>query len=157
MKFEYFGYGANKDIDMIKAITGTYLFGKCAYIEGYKLGVQKLDNIPEIPQNQLNKFWSDKGFESYVVIKSDNEKDRVYGTLWTMSENDRECVREWELIPLGWYTEVPVTAILENGIEVQAVTEIIIGQSVDRLVEGKNYPAYLINKNIILKHAEDVR
>jgi hypothetical protein len=128
-----------------------------AYIECYKLGIQKLENIAKKPQNQLRTFWEKYDFESYVVIKSDNKEDKVYGTLWTMTKKDINYVKTWELIHMGWYNEVCVTAILKTKKKEKAVTEIIIDQPIDRIVDGKNYPTFLMNKKIILKHAKDVR
>lgn len=153
MTMFYLGYGANSDQDMINAITGRVLSGQKAHITGFELCVQKLENVPEIPRKILKRAWGDS-FESYVIKEG---LGRVYGTLWEMTTIDRDHISKWELIPEGWYTPVNVEAILEDGSKVRSATEMIVDQTVNRVVDGKNYKTYLMDKRKMIASARVCR
>lgn len=153
MKLYYFGYGANKDFEMMKAINGRSLKGRPAYIEGFELCVQQLNNIPKLPQKILRKAWGDY-FESYVIREG---RGRVHGTLWEINPKDRKHISEWELIPDGWYIDIKVTAILDNGKNVQAVTDAVKNQPIARIVNGAQYKIYLMEAEQMWEHAKQSR
>lgn len=152
MKVLYFSYGANADDRMIKAIIGRLPEGQPAYIKGYELCVQKLKDIPKKPKEILRQEW-DESFESYVVRRG---KGKVYGTLWVITSEEREMIRRWELIPEGWYHDTNFVAFLEDGSKLRAVGEIIDNQPIDRVIEIKNYPKFLMKKDLICRIANKV-
>ncbi len=152
-KVLYFGYGANSQQEMMEAITGnSNLIGYPATLEGYKLCVQRLDQVPNTiapdspapisPRELLKKSWPDT-FESYV-IKPGSEDDSVAGTVWELTLLERKLIRDWELIDYGWYKDKKVIVRTEDGREIEAETEDLReGQEVDREVSGRNYEPLL--------------
>ena len=137
----------------MKAITGRSPKGQPAHLEGFELYVQKLGNIPELPQNILRKAWG-RSFKSYVIRKGEG---RVCGTLWEITPEERKHIINWELIPEGWYKDANVIAILEDGKRIHAVTEIIENQPIGRFVDGSHYDAYLMAPEQMWKLAESCR
>lgn len=126
----------------MEAITGNKdLVGHPAILKGYKLCVQRLDQVPEVPQKILRESWPDN-FESYT-IKPGGKSDKVHGMVWELTPLERELVRDWELIDYGWYKDMEGMAVVE-GQEIQVVTEgLRNGQEVDREVKGKEYEPFL--------------
>jgi len=150
MALHYFGYGANRDPGQMEAITGRSLKGQPAYVKGFELVVQKLGDIPELPQKILRKAWG-KHFESYAIRKGEGQ---VHGMLWEITPEDRGHISNWELIPEGWYKGGLVTAILEDETEVPAVTDIIERQQhIDKVVDGSQYETFLMEKERMREHA----
>src|SRR3989344_2047062 len=151
-KVFYFGYGVNKEPKMMRWITGNpNLKGKPAVLRGYKLCVQRLDQVPDTvfptapvpvsPRTILKDNWGES-FTSYT-IKEDPE-DEVHGTLWELTLQDRELVRDWELIDFGWYKDLKVKIETEDSQEIEVQTEGIgDGQGYDREVNGTNYETWL--------------
>lgn len=142
-KVLYFGYGANREPAMMEAITGNAnLVGKPAVLRGYELCVQRLDQVPDIPRRILDASWSPK-FTSYT-IRTGAPDDEVYGTLWELTPLERELVRNWELIDLGWYRDMQVKITTEDGQEIEARTEgLREGLEIDREVDGREYKSFL--------------
>src|SRR4030042_6376236 len=130
-KVSYFGYGANRDLKMMEWITGnSNLKGKSAVLKGYALCVQRLDQIPNTIASTAPAPYSAREivaanwqstFSSYT-IKEDPESE-VHGTVWELSPQDRELVRDWELVDFGWYIDLTVKVITEAGQEVKVQTE----------------------------------
>lgn len=151
-KVLYFGYGANRDQKMMEWITGTKeLKGTPAVLKGYKLVVQRLDQIPDevLPtapapysaRHNVAANWAES-FTSYT-IKEDSESE-VHGTLWELSQQDRDLVRDWELIDFGWYKDLNVKVKTEDGKELEVQTEGIgDGQEYGREVDGTDYETWL--------------
>lgn len=153
MKVYYFGFGANRDPRMIEAIIGKLITGRPAYVDGFELCVQGLKDIPEKPREILRKAWGNS-FESYVLRKGNA---RIYGTLFEMSREDREHISNWELVPEGWAKDTKVIAILEDVTKIKAMTESIENQTVNRIVDGKQYETYLMKPEQIWQIAKRVR
>lgn len=158
----YFGYGANMDKGMIKAITGQKnLNGIPAILYGYKLGVQKIDQIPSVPQKSLRGNWGDN-FRSYVIFQDNDSK--VKGVVWKLTETSRRLVRIWEHVDhevgkeQSWYTQIslPVIETVDgnkiHGAETEIITE---DQEVDEsvIVNGLDYPPYLMKPDNMFKIA----
>ena len=151
-KVLYFAYGANRDIKMMQAITGSSeLKGKPATLKGYSLYVQRLDQVPDTvsenspapisPRDLLKESWPDT-FTSYI-IKEDPEGE-VDGVVWKLTPLQRELVRDWELVDFGWYGDINTEVTLEDGQNVKVQTEgLRPGQNVDRKVDGKDYETWL--------------
>src|SRR3990170_7671433 len=101
----YFGYGANSRREMMEAITGNpHLVGHPAALKGFRLCVQRLDQVPEAARKILRDHWPES-FESYI-IKPGSESDEVAGTVWDLTPLERELVRDWELVDVGWYQDM---------------------------------------------------
>ena len=167
-KILYFGYGANRDPKMMEWITGNKtLVGRPGVLKGYTLCVQKLSQVPDsvfptapapfsARANIIAGGWT-QTFTSYNI--KEDPKGEVYGTIWELSPQDRELVRDWELIDFGWYKDIKdITAETEDGQRVKIETEgLREGQEVDREVNGKYYPPFLNNLEDFLRVAEQSR
>lgn len=142
-KIIYFGYGANRSLEMMQAITGnTDLVGYPAVLKGFKLCIQRLDQTPIKVQKILRQSWLDN-FESYIIAPGE-EKDEVLGTIWELTSLERELVRNWELIDMGWYKDMVIKVTTQDGRKIDAQTEgLRDGQVVDRKVSGKKYKTFL--------------
>lgn len=151
-KVSYFGYGANRDQKMMEWITGNpKLKGRPGVLTGYKLCVQRLDQIPDTvtetapvpisPRKVLKDNWPET-FTSYII--KEVRESEVSGTIWELTPQERELVRNWELIDFGWYRDIKTKAVTEDGAEVEVETEgLRPKQEVDREVNGKNYKTWL--------------
>ena len=103
-KILYFGYGANSQREMMEAITGNRnLKGQPAILKGYTLCIQKLSQAPDSVKKILRESWGDN-FETYIIKPDKNGE--VAGTIWELSPQDREVVRDWEMIDFGWYKDM---------------------------------------------------
>lgn len=118
-KVAYFGYGANRDPRMMGWIlkrNPDTLAGYDAALEGYGLAIQRLDQVPDkvvqdapaprSARDLLKESW-DEDFMSYVIFPS--PEGRVSGVMWKLTPEERERVRDWELIDFGWYEDVEVS------------------------------------------------
>lgn len=152
-KVLYFGYGANRDPRMISAITGrpiAELTGRSAILEGYNLAVQRLDQVPDraldsapapLSPRQMLADWGED-FRSYVIHPEEN--GRVSGTVWELSTEERELVRDWELVDFGWYKDCEGQALTKDGQEISIVSEMLgDGQQIDHEVNGLQYETWL--------------
>lgn len=152
-KVLYFGYGANRDPRMIAAITGrpaAELTGSPAVLEGYSLAVQRLEQVPDTvvqsapvplsPRGMLKDWGED--FTTYVIHPSKDGK--VSGTIWELTTEERELIRDWELVDFGWYKDCEGRAKTEDGKEVPVITEMLgAGQQIDHEVDGLHYETWL--------------
>lgn len=166
-KVLYFGYGANSQREMTEAITGNkHLVGHTGVLKGFKLCVQRMDQIPNSvfptspvpvsPRQILKESWKDD-FETYI-IKPGEETDEVAGTVWELTPLERELVRDWELVDFGWYKDMKGKAVTRDGTEVNVQTEgFREGQEVDREVDGKNYKPFLNRLEDFERVAEKAR
>ena len=150
----YFGYGANRHPRMIAAITGrlaSELVGRPGILEGFSLAIQNIDQVPDAvledapapisPQALLRESWDDS-FRSYVIRQS--KDGRVSGTIWELTQDDRERVRDWELIDFGWYKDAEGDATMEDGQQIPVVTERLGDNQVfTQDVDGSDYETWL--------------
>lgn len=150
----YFAFGANIDPAMMAAITGrTDLVGYPARLYGYRLGIQRLDQIPLNPRRILEQARG-KNFRSYVLIPDANSS--VFGMVWAMDREARRLVENWELVDsevgpeLAWHTRIPLDSIstIDRKVIYGLETEVIgDGQVVDetQVVDGQSYEPYLMD------------
>lgn len=165
-KILYFGYGANRDPKMMEWITGNKnLVGTQGVLKGYRLCVQRLDQVPDSvfstapvnvsPKEILEESWKED-FETYIIKPDANSE--VAGTIWELSSQDRELVREWELIDFGWYKDMKGKAVTKDGKEMDVQTEgLREGQGIDKEVHGKDYPPFLNKLEDFQRVAEKAR
>ncbi len=151
----YFGFGANRDAAMIKAITGRSALHLPASLDGWHLCVQQLNDIPKKVQRLLRRAWGDS-FVSYGIVKQ--PAVRVTGTLWLLTDAQHRAIHSWEFIG-SWSHNVQVKAginLFGLNFLVDAETEHLARQKVT-LVDGQHYQTYLVPKSHILHIAEGVR
>ena len=166
-KILHFGYGANSQREMMEAITvNKNLVGQPGILKGFKLCVQRRDQIPDIifpgspvrisPKQIIEENWG-KEFETYM-IKPGQEADEVAGTVWELTPLERELVRDWELVDFGWYKDMKGKAETVDGQIFDVQTEgFREGQEVDREVDGKNYKPFLNSLEDFQRVAEKSR
>jgi len=153
----YFAYGANRSLEMMGAITGNKnLVVSPTVLKGYELCIQKLNQIPDAPRKLLQDIWPEN-FSSYVIRPSSNKDNQVAGVLWELTPLERELVRDWELIEMGWYKDEKVK-VTKDGKEIEVETEVLgDGQRVDRVVDGTDYPTFLNELGNFQKIANNAR
>jgi hypothetical protein len=151
-KIFYFGYGPNRRKEIIGAITANdNLVGYRAYLRGHILCTQKLHHIsdcvfpssplPLSPRKILQSAWKDN-FKSYTIIKG-KKSDEIDGTIWELTPQEFDLVREWELTDFGWSKEIKAKAITKEGQVIDVVTEGVRGrQKIDRVFNGKKYKSF---------------
>ena len=158
----FFGYGADREVDMIRAITGRKpkVVG-AAILKGYELYVQPLECITNSKKNDLRprellrRTWGNE-FTSYVIVPNSNES--VCGTLFRISLHDRHLIDNWELVSLGWYDKLFTEVERDNGKKYRCETQVLApGQQPGRRVDGIDYRPWLVPKERLMEIASNVR
>jgi hypothetical protein len=128
------------------------LVAKPGVLEGFGLYVQRFDQVsdeilatapvPVSPRTVVQENWG-SSFLSYGIKPQVGAK--VAGTIWELSLEDRERVRDWELIDFGWYQDTTGIAVPNGSQErMQVVTEQLgDGQEVVGAVDGLHYETWL--------------
>jgi hypothetical protein len=163
----YFGFGTNKDLAMMEHMIGrNKIEGTSGVLIGYEVCIQRTDQFrteippttpyPVSPRDLILKSWGPK-FEMYV--SRPNPIGLAYGTIWTITPEELELVREWELVDYGAQEDAWGIAIDEDENKHEVVTQSFMRPpiDIDRVVEGKNYPAYIWPKEVMLKRADELR
>lgn len=149
---KYFGYGANRDPRMIAAILGKtadQLTGDKAVLKDFGLAIQKLDQIPATapegsdlmisPRDVIEEKWG-TNFKTYTIFPKTGSY--VLGTIWELTAEERERVRDWELVG-DWYKDDSGIAQTNYG-NLPVVTESIgDGQAYESEVNGLEYETWL--------------
>ena len=160
----YFAYGANRTLEMMEWITGKSGFrGERAILEGWIMGIQKLNQVPKVIvptsvgprplREHLLTEWGDQ-FKTYVITQGNG---KVAGTLWKITAEERELVRNWERVGF-WYKEVRVKALTDNKQEVGAITEALgDNQSFAEKINGLTYNSFLFPKAVFKVRAKYAR
>lgn len=142
----FFAYGPTRDIRVLRALTGNQtLVGRGAVLKGYKLGLQRLDQVPNIrtvapksPQEILRESWPD-GFEFHAVLP-DEKGEGVAGTVVEFTSQEAKLFRDFELIDLDWYKNGRGKVITSDGQELEVNVPILgDGQEIYREIDGINY------------------
>lgn len=154
----YFGYGANRTLEMMNAIIGRSPKGKPAYLKDYELVVQKPDQISQKIRKMIGNHRSPEEvntFETYAIRPKKGKT--VHGTLWYITREERELVDNWELNDGFWYTKKNVVVMVGDQ-NIVASTEIIDDPNLWPVSENdKEAPAFLNNEARMLEVAEVVR
>jgi len=152
----YFGYGANADEEMMAAITGRngIIPADSAVLEGYQLCIQKFDEMPEKVQSILSAHWTPE-FRSYTIKKGDGE---VGGTIWYLTEQERELVKNWEIVGLWYQAETVSPYNYTTGRRTPVETERLAdGGKAQEVVSGSYYNRFLNDKSKMLEVTTLVR
>jgi hypothetical protein len=164
----YAGYGANRDPEMIEAITGNVPKSLGAVVlDDFELCVQRLDQTPDTVfegapspisiREILTRSWGESyGFETYTIRPKIGSM--VDAMLFEITSDDRALIANWEMIEFGWYGSMRVAARQGNGTIVLAETEgLREGQAIDRVVNGLGYDTYLNERTNMFIIAEQAR
>lgn len=165
---KYFGFGTNRDMEMMAhMIDRENLVGEPGRLFGYELCIQKAkqfrDIIPEnspldiSPRTIIMNTWG-PDFEMYV--SRPNPDGVIYGTIWDITSEEFELVREWELVDYGAQEDVKGLAINYKGETIEVITQSFLKPpipEIDRVVTGDDYEPYIAPKEAMLKRADEVR
>jgi hypothetical protein len=167
MAIKYFGYGSNKDLDMMSHMVGNNeLHGKPGKLLGYELCIQRIDQIRDIipqdsPLDKSPRAVVREGFdENFELFVARPKKDSViYGTIWDLTAEELNLVKEWELVDAGMQEEVQAIAIDDEGKTVGVETQAVIDPpaEIDRLVIDEDYDPYIVSKGKMLEVADRSR
>lgn len=159
-KVYFFGYGADREPDMIEAIIGhrPRVVGP-AVLEDYELRVQSVHEITQAgnnPKQSLNKAWG-SSFKSYVIVPQPGAI--VTGTLFRLSLHYRHLIDKWELVDRGWYKRALVEVQLKGmGKLYHAETQVLGGrQYATHIADGLHYESWLQTKQHFIQMATSVR
>ncbi|OGE31668.1 hypothetical protein A2631_00785 [Candidatus Daviesbacteria bacterium RIFCSPHIGHO2_01_FULL_44_29] len=164
---KYFGYGSNADRDMMVHMVGREdLKGEPGKLIGYQLCIQTLDQIRDIvpeaspvktsPREMIRQTYGDS-FELFIAIP---KPDAVaYGTIWDLTPEEVNLVKEWELVDYGMQEEVNAMAMDSAGNLIQVETQAVLDPpgEFDRVVEGNDYPRYIADRDAMLREADKAR
>lgn len=165
---KYFGHGTNKDKDMMVHMIGRKnILGEPGMLIGYELCIQKgrqfRDTIPKTspinvsPRAIIINSWG-PDFEMYV--SRPNPNGVIYGTIWDITSEEFELVREWELVDYGAQEDAKGIAINSKGEPIEVITQSFLNPpipEIDRVVTEKDYEPYIAPKEAMLKKADQVR
>lgn len=164
---KYFGYGSNRDLDMMIHMVGRdNLVGVPGKLLGYELCTQNLGQIrTEIPKNspwqvapqQIIRESFGEIFDLYVARPKIGAI--TYGTIWDLTPEDLELVKEWELVDYGMQEEVNAIAQDMDGNTIAVETQALMLPPVlvENVIAGDNYPSYVVDKNKMLEVADRCR
>lgn len=145
---KYFGYGANRDPEMMAAIIGRRPRGILGTLPNYELRIQ---TWPEIPQRvrKLLVNW-DERFRTYCI--KPKKEAGVAGVMWHITRKERKLIDHWEINGL-WYESANVVVLQADGKAIRAETE-VMGRLPARLrTDGLKYRTFLNPKNKMLEAA----
>jgi hypothetical protein len=163
----YFGFGTNKDLEMMEHMIGRKkIKGIPGILVGYEVCIQRADQFrkdippttpyPVSPKDLILKSWG-PNFEMYV--SRPNPTGLAYGTIWEITPEELKLVREWELVDYGAQEDAWGIAVDSTGKLCKIITQSFMKPpiDIDRVIEGKDYPAYIAPKEAMLKRADEIR
>ncbi|MFA6253042.1 MAG: hypothetical protein WCV69_02125 [Patescibacteria group bacterium] len=163
----YFGFGTNKDRDMMEHMVGRRgLIGEPGQLPGYEVCIQRTDQfrteipknspLPVAPKDLILKSWG-PNFEMFV--SRPNPEAVAYGTIWQLTPEELEYVREWEIVDYGAQEDAFGTAINEKGEKFKVITQSFMKPpaEIDRVVHGPDYDPYIWDKQAMLDRADEIR
>lgn len=162
----YFGYGSNRDHDMMAAIIGRdNLSGIRGIIFNYELVIQNIEHIPDkilstapvahSPRGIMKRSLGDKA-KLYIIRPRHGAI--TYGTIWQITPEEYEMVRNWELLDFGMQEDMQVVAQTETGKKIMVQTH---GSNdpclqMSKVIEGEGYQDYIVPKEKIFRTARRV-
>lgn len=164
---KYFGYGSNSDKDMMAHMVGREdLKGKPGRLVGYQLCVQSLDQIRNVvpknspikisPQQLIRQNYGDT-FDLFIAVA---KPDAVaYGTIWDLTLEEIDLVKEWELVEYGMQEEVQAMAMTFDEEIIQVETQAVVNPPAEfyAVIEGNDYPRYVADREKMLSEADKSR
>jgi hypothetical protein len=166
----YAGYGANRDPQMIEAIVGqpAERIAEVALMD-VELCIQRIDQTPNRPAAgspvqlsireilESDDSWGkDSDFKTYTIRRK--QGGVVLGSLFSLTEQQRKLIAEWEMIEYGWFEAMKVRVELPDASRAVAETEgLRHGQAIDRVIKGLHYPRYINDKDKMLAMAAKIR
>lgn len=149
----FFGYGADRDPEMMEAIIGRRPRGQGASIAGFELGIQSFGDIPSKARKIIQQSW-DHRFQSYVIRPAKDMHAVVTGTMWELTPSERKLIDNWELTGL-WYDVFLIAKGAPHPMQMEL--QIIQDQPIRHLVDGKHYKTFLNSKEKMFEVATRCR
>jgi hypothetical protein len=161
MFIKYFGYGSNKDLDMMAHMVGRPdLKGEPGKLLDYELCVQKLDQIRDgnpVSPREIVRNGFGNNFELFIARPKKGAE--IPGTIWNLTEPELELVKNWEMVELGMQEEVNARALDSKGNIISVETQAVVEPPAlfDRIITGPDYEPYIVDKAKMLSVADFVR
>lgn len=160
----FFGYGPAASLTIMRALTGNpNLTGREAVLKGYKLGLQRLDQVPNTrtiapksPQEILRESWSDG---SCFLVAIPDKEGKVAGMVWELTPDEAALFEDFELIDLNWYKKGEGKAITSDGQELAVSLPVLgDGQEISGEVDGFSHDPWSgSSQEMFVKVAEKSR
>lgn len=162
----YFGYGTNRDHDMMAAMIGRdNLSGVRGIIFDYELVIQNLEHISDkilptapvarSPREIMKTALSDNA-KLYIIRPKSGAI--TYGTIWQITPDEYEMVRDWELLDFGMQEDMQILGQTETGekttVQTHGSNDPDLPMSI--VIEGGDYQDYVVPKEKILETARQV-
>ena len=162
----YFGYGTNRDRDMMAAMIGrNNLSGTKGIIFDYELAIQNLEHIPDkilstapAPRSPREIMKTALGDNAKLYIIRPKSGAITHGTIWQITPEEYEMVRDWELLDFGMQEDMKVLGQTEadEKLTVQTHGSNNPNLSIDIAIDGNDYEDYVVPKEKILETARRV-
>ncbi|MBI4919075.1 hypothetical protein HY837_04035 [archaeon] len=161
----YFGFGTNRDLAMMQhMIDRKKIKGEHGRLIGYEITIQKANQFrteipktspyPVSPKNLILRSWGPK-FEMFT--SRPNPTGVAYGTIWYITPEELELVREWEIVDYGCQEDAFGIAVTKKGKLVNVITQSFLKPTkISRVIRGDNYNPYIWNKKAMLKRADEI-
>ena len=84
----------------------------------------------------------------------------IYGTVWDITLEEFELVREWEMVDYGAQEDAKGMAINSKGEIIEVITQSFLNfpiPEIDEVIIGDDYESYIASKEAMLKKADEVR
>lgn len=150
-KVLYFGYGANRNPDMMKAIIGRRPKGTAVFLRGFELCVQNWNEIPAHIRKRLSPAWSDS-FKTYFIRPNYKYKSKVKGIIWDITRKERHLIDNWEYTG-DWYKVFIMELKDTEQLEIQVIPETNMGTAIN----GCIYKSFLNPPAKMFRVADRVR
>lgn len=147
----YFGYGANRNPNMMKAIIGRQPKGVRSFVRGFELCVQTWNEIPTHVREKLSPSW-DEDFKTYFLRPNYKYRSKVRGVIWEVTRKERHFIDNWELTG-DWYKIFTFELKNMEQLEIQVIPEPNIGS----VVNGCIYKSFLNSPAKMFRVANRVR
>lgn len=165
---KYFGFGTNRDLDMMAHMIGRKdIVGELGRLLGYELCIQRgkqfRDEIPKTsplkisPRTLIVRSW---GPEFKMYVSRPNPDGIIYGTIWDITPEELELVREWEMVDYGAQEDAKGMAVNSSGEIIEVITQSFLSPplpEIEQVITGDDYEPYIESKEAMLKKADEVR
>ncbi len=95
-----------------------------------------------------------------MYVSRPNPDGVIYGTIWHITPEEFELVREWEMVDYGAQEDAKGKAINAKGKVVEVITQSFINDpipEIDKVITGDDYKPYIASKEAMLKRADEIR
>lgn len=164
----YFGFGTNKDMAMMQHMIGREdIAGVPGRLLGYEVCIQKARQMRTLvpPTSPVSKtprqLIIDNWYDDFpMFVSRPNPLGIAYGTIWSITPEEMQLVRNWEAVDFGVQDDAYGWALDENNELHQVITQSFVRPEpidIDYVVEGPNYEPYIEDRQVMLDKADTIR